>query len=298
MDPPVILVERAPTGPDCSVALVTNPASGNGDDGHQWPARVRVHPLDECADLVETLRGVVERGADVVGMCGGDGSVGCAAGLAADHDRILWAVPGGTLNHFARQLGMPTIESAVAALEGGTVASIDIGDANGKTFVNNASVGIYGDLVRRREAIQRRSGLGKWPALTLAAVRTLRRATPITLTIDGVVEDAYMVFVGNNPYDGAALGKRTSLQTGLLDLRVLRAKGRFPRLGVVWRMLTGRLEESTRTRHAHVPEVRIVLGEGTSLAYDGEAETTSGEVVFRSRPRAVRVLVPAAPPAE
>lgn len=287
------LVETSAIGPDCAVVLVTNPGAGSSDGADDWPEQVEVRTLQEGSDLVEVLGAVVEDGAQVLGMCGGDGSVGCAAGVAADHDRILWAVPGGTLNHFANAVGLSTVEEAVAALEAGTVAFLDIGDANGRTFVNNASLGIYGDLVRRREAIERRLGIGKWPALTIAAARTLRRAKPISLTVNGVRESAYLVFVGNNPYDGAGLGERTSLQTGLLDLRVLRAKGRFPRLGILRAMALGRLDRSRRTLHTHVPEVRIRLDEDTSLAYDGEAEKTRGDIVFRSRRRAVRVVVPA-----
>jgi diacylglycerol kinase family enzyme len=277
---------------DRAVVLVVNPASGSADEEHEWPPRVRVRVLPEGADLAELLVEAARDGAQVLGVSGGDGSVGCAAGAAADHGRVLWAVPGGTLNHFAKAIGLPTVEDALAALEAGTVAEIDLGDAGGRAFVNNGSLGIYGDLVRRRDALRRRLRIGRWPALTLALVRGLRHVRPLSLTVDGRPERAYFVFVGNNPYDGSGLGERSSLQRGLLDLRVLRARGRFPRLGILVAAALGRLDRSRRMLHVHAREVRIGLDEETSLAYDGEAEPIRGELVFRSRPRALRVVVP------
>jgi diacylglycerol kinase family enzyme len=178
------------------VAVVVNRKSGRADKIVLHG--LRVHRVDEGEKLVSVLRGLVDEGVGVIGIAGGDGSVGCAAGVAADAGRVLWALPGGTLNHFARELGHATVEQALASLEDGCLADVDLGDAGGLAFVNNASIGVYGEIVRRRERLRRR--LPKRAALLVAVARTLRRAEPIALEIDGVPASAYLVFVGNGPY--------------------------------------------------------------------------------------------------
>jgi diacylglycerol kinase family enzyme len=236
---------------------------------------------------------LVDEGAGVLGMAGGDGSVGCAAGVAADADRVLWALPGGTLNHFARELGHDTVEEALASLESGWVADVDLGDAGGVAFVNNASIGVYGEIVRRRERLQRT--LPKRVALLVTAARTLRRAEPLALEIDGVPVSAYLVFVGNGPYSGTGLTGRESLQEGVLDVRVLPAEGRFPRLSALGAILLSPRRRSRWLRQTLRDAVAIRLARAAPLAHDGEVLEVSGEITFRTRPGALRVVVP--PPA-
>ena len=130
-------------------------------------------------------------------------------------------VPGGTLNHFARDLGLADPETALDGLTAGAVAAVDVGDADGVSFVNNASLGVYGDLVRRREALEHR--LPKRLALLIAAGAVLRTAAPLEVEIDGLRDRVFLVFVGNNPYSGTGLTGRESLQAGLLDVRILSA---------------------------------------------------------------------------
>ena len=270
------------------VTLVVNPGSGSADgvdlDG------VPVRELGEGEDLDAVLRRLADDGIEVLGVAGGDGSVGCAAQVALDHERVLWVVPGGTLNHFARDLGLSEPREALEGLSARRIAAVNIGDADGVAFVNNASLGVYGELVRRREAIESR--LPKRLALLVAAGSILRTATPIEVEIDGVRDRVYLVFVGNNPYTGTGLTGRETLQSGLLDVRVLSAAGRLPRLTALWSILTARhggsrwLAQSLRSR------VAVRLLEPAVLAHDGEASDAADEVVFSIRPRALRVVVP------
>lgn len=270
------------------VAVVVNQGSGRADrivlDG------LRVHRLEKGEDLVAVLKGLVDEGVGVIGIAGGDGSVGCAAGVAADAGRVLWVIPGGTLNHFARQLGHATVERALASLEGGCLAGVDLGDAGGLAFVNNASIGVYAEIVRRRERLQGR--LPKRAALLVAAARTLRTAEPIALEIDGVPASAYLVFVGNGPYSGTGLTGRESLQDGVLDVRVLSAAGRLPRLTALGEILLSPRRRSRWLRQTLRDAVTVRLAQPALLAHDGEVREVSGEITFRSRPGALRVLVP------
>lgn len=121
--------------------------------------------------------------------------------------------------HFARDIGLTTPGAARESLAAGRIAEIDMGEAGDVGFVNNASIGAYGDLVRRREALERR--MSKRFALLVAAGRTLRTAKVMDLSIDGEHRRAYLVFAGNNSYTGAGLTARESLQEGVLDVRVL-----------------------------------------------------------------------------
>lgn len=110
---------------------------GSGSAGEIDVGGLRVHRLQEGEDLVAVLRGLVGEGVGVLGMAGGDGSVGCAARVASEGGRALGVIPGGTLNHFARELGHETVEDARASLESRWVADVDLGDAGGVAFVNN-----------------------------------------------------------------------------------------------------------------------------------------------------------------
>ena len=279
-------IEVAPgLGP---VTIVINPSSGSADGVDLDDVPVR--ELREGEDLDAVLRGLADDGIAVLGVAGGDGSVGCAAQVALDRDRTLWAVPGGTLNHFARALGFTAPDQAMEGLAAGRVASVDVGEADGVVFVNNASLGVYGELVRRREALEHR--LPKRIALLVAAGSILRRADPLDVEIDGVPDRVYLVFVGNNAYTGAGLTGRESLQAGLLDVRILSAAGRLPRLTALASILTGRHGSSRWLTQSLRSRLDVSLREPAVLAHDGEARDVVGDVRFAIRPRALRVVVP------
>jgi undecaprenyl-diphosphatase len=279
-------------GREPAVAVVVNPGAG-GAGGAELPGSVRQRGLTEGESLRAALCDLADRGVDVLGVCGGDGSQGCAADVAADRDLVMWPIPGGTLNHFPRTIGFDTVEDAVQGLARGRVARVDLGEADGTVFVNNASLGMYGDLVRRRETLERRLRLGKWPALALAVALTVRRARPLELELDGRRERAFLLFVGNNRYEGLGTGGRTSLQRGLLDVIVLRAPGRAPRLTVAVAALTGVLPRTPLIWRRQAARLAVRLGRPACLAHDGEVrDDVSGEIVFRSRPGAVRAIVP------
>jgi undecaprenyl-diphosphatase len=277
------------------VAVVVNPGARRAEEAERLPPSVQRRVLGDGERLESSLRQLVDAGALTIGSFGGDGSAGCAAGIAVERRRTLWTPPGGTLNHFARTLGLETVPAAVTALEAGWVARVDLAEANGWAFVNNASLGLYGELVRRREQVQHRLGLGKWPALAIAMAVTLRGASPLPLEIDGRPEQAYIVFVGNNVYAGLGVGGRASLQAGVLDLMVLRARGRYPRLAIVAATLLGQLGRSRRLHRRQARELRIRVEGPTLIAHDGEVEEVEGEIRFRSLPGVLEVIVP--PPA-
>lgn len=270
------------------VTLVVNPGSGSVDgvnlDG------VPVRELGEGEDLDAVLRDLADDGITVLGVAGGDGSVGCAAQVALERGRTLWVVPGGTLNHFARDLGLADPETALDGLTAGAVAAVNVGDADGVTFVNNASLGVYGELVRRREALEHR--LPKRLALLIAAGAVLRTAAPLEVEIDGLRDRVFLVFVGNNPYSGTGLTGRESLQAGLLDVRILSAAHRLPRLTTLGTILFARHGSSRWLSQSLRSRLDVRLLEPHVLAHDGEVRDVAGEIAFAIRPRALRVVAP------
>src|SRR5439155_5627915 len=275
-------------------AVVVNPSAGSSVGALPEPVAVRELSKDE--ELRDVLAKLVADGVDIIGIAGGDGSVGGAARVALENDRVLWVVPGGTLNHFAKTLGAGDVAAAVGVLESGRVAKVDVGEVSAGdddiTFVNAASLGAYADLVRRRERYEATFKMGRWPALAVALMVTFRRPEPLDVEVDGVRERALLVFVGNNPYHGTVSPRgRESLQTGLLELRVVRWRGDRPRWSIVLALLSRRLESSGVMVRRLVEEVSLKVDGPVALGHDGEVTDVDGELVFRSRPRALKVLV-------
>ncbi|MBM7462724.1 bifunctional phosphatase PAP2/diacylglycerol kinase family protein [Microbacterium dextranolyticum] len=168
------------------ITLVINPASGSGHAGRILPEVRRALPRMR---IVELGAGTGDYGAaideaaadcEVLAVAGGDGTVQRAAAAAKDQGIPLAVFPAGTFNHFAKDLGMFPLRTAIQAVQAGTVAKVDLGEVNGKVFVNTASVGAYTDFVAIRERNEHR--IGKPLAAVVAAVRTLGPAQAVRST--------------------------------------------------------------------------------------------------------------------
>ena len=186
-------------------------------------------------------------GVVAIGAAGGDGTLSAAATIALEHGRVLVAVPSGTFNHLARDLGLDEPDDAVAAVRAGTVVRMDLGvvDADERrTFVNTLSFGGYAQVVDARERLQPR--LGKWLALAVALARELPRMEPIDLELDGRRAPVWLGWIGNGRYapEGFAPSWRERLDDGLLDVRLVLGDRRWARVRLVADVLAGRLQRS------------------------------------------------------
>lgn len=292
----------APALPDGSGLLIlVNPGSGASDEDPSdqlqrlLPAAT-VLRADPDGDVNAQLEAAVERSAPrALGVCGGDGTVVTAVDAALRHDLVLAVFPGGTLNHFARDVGVEDVEATRDAVTAGTAVRVDVGEVlrDGKpatVFVNTASLGGYPDAVRLRERWEPR--LGKWPAAAAAMARVLASAEPIPATVDGRRTSIWMLFVGNGRYapsDQVPLS-RPDLNEGTLDVRYLRADRRFSRTRLLWATATGTLANSQTYAHANTDTVTVRLqGDPVSLATDGEVIGRGREFRFASRPAALRL---------
>jgi diacylglycerol kinase family enzyme/membrane-associated phospholipid phosphatase len=272
------------------LVIAVNPRSGREDydpatDIAELLPRAEVLELSEENGVAELLGEAARSGrAKALGVAGGDGSVAAAAAVALEFDLPLAVIPAGTLNHFARDVGVATPPEAVDAIVNGTAVRVDVAEVNGTPFLNTASIGSYPEMVRRRDRLAGR--MGKWAALTVAAAQVLRHGTPIDAELNGRRVKAWIVFVGNGCYlpRGLSPAWRPRLEDGLLDVQYLRADLRFGRSRAVLATLLGVSEHSRSYAQFQAPELRVRLLSGPQqVAYDGETGETTTEFLFRKR---------------
>ncbi|GGQ40176.1 MULTISPECIES: bifunctional phosphatase PAP2/diacylglycerol kinase family protein [Streptomyces] len=251
----------------------------------------------EGAQLLPALAEAASR-ATVLGVCGGDGTINAAATAALRADVPLAVFPGGTLNHFALDLGLIGPEGTCEALEHGEAVRIGVGrfspgpDGEPGYFLNNFSIGAYPELLRHRLRWGPRIGGG--PAALLAAWKVLRAERPVRLSLAGRRRSVWLLFAGNGTYHGTGPtpGRRDGLGEGLLDLRLVHGGGRpGPRLLAA--AFAGPLSRSPVHAATHLRSLRIgSVPAGTPLAYDGEYAKAPRELVLDALPDALTVYRP------
>lgn len=283
-------------------------ATGDEEEAARIAAAFATHDVEadirltDPADLPEAFRdAAAAAGLDAVVAGGGDGTVSCAAGHLAGTGRPLGILPLGTLNHLARDAGIPNgIEAAAAVIAAGNAEAIDVADVNGRTFVNNSSVGLYPDMVRLREAQQERTGRSKRLAMLSAGLASLRSFRRHRLWISAPGLEAPMrtplLFVGSNRYQVnlLALGRRERLDEGVLCLYAIRARSRAHLLWAGIRGLFGRLDQQRDFVTAYVGEAEIASDRpALTLSVDGETVRMETPLRYRIRPQALMLIVPA-----
>jgi diacylglycerol kinase family enzyme len=254
--------------------------------------------------LEDAAKAALNRRPAMIVAAGGDGTVSAVARAAVGTGVPLGILPLGTLNHFARDLGIPSaLPAAIAVLAAGEWADVDVGEVNGTVFVNNSSIGLYPRLVHLRERMQHRLGRGKWSALLRAMLIVLRRYPLVHVVVQAgeqrIVRRTPLVFIGNNAYamQGLEIGRRDRLTDGQLCLYIPRRAGRLALFGIALRALCGRLDAAAEFDLAAASELRIVTTRRrVRTALDGEVRTLRSPLEYRIRPGALRVVVPGTPP--
>jgi diacylglycerol kinase family enzyme len=267
--------------------LFINPRSGGGKAARAHLAEAArdrgIEPvvLKAGEDLGALIKDAVAGDADVLGMAGGDGSLGVVASAARAHGLPLVCVPAGTRNHFARDLGLAPndLVGALDAFTDGVERRIDLGEVNGRLFLNNVTLGIYGLAVQR--ASYRNAKLRTLAETAREVLGPSRALPPARLVDDAGVEhaDPAVVVVSNNPYAlrrPGASGGRPALDGGRLGVLVLHKPG-DPRRppGRAW--IARSLE--------------VTAAETVAAGVDGEAVRLTPPLHFAIQPRALRVRV-------
>jgi len=232
---------------------------------------------------------------------GGDGTVNAVASALVGTDVPLGVLPIGTLNHFAKDLGIPLgLEAAVRNIFTGHVAKIDVGEVNGKVFLNNSGIGLYPRIVRQRAERQRR-GYAKWVAFILAVVSVLRRYSLLRVRLhpsdaEALARRTPFLFVGNNRYEiaGLEIGTRASLDSGRLWVCMAPRTGRRNLVRMALRALLGRVTDHELNAF-ETEEIWVQTHtRWATVSTDGEVAVMQAPLHYQIRPHALGVVVPTA----
>jgi diacylglycerol kinase family enzyme len=279
--------------------LIMNPRSGGGkverfhlaEGAADLGAEVALLDGPEYQDVAELARHAVDRQADLLGVAGGDGTQALVAAVAAQHGLPFLVLSAGTRNHFALDLGLDRDDPAagLAALRDGVDLCIDLGEINGRTFVNNASFGAYAEIVEHPGYRDDKRGttLDALPALL-----THQQGPRLVVRVDdaSTIEAPTALLVSNNPYgmsDVAGLGRRYHMDQGELGVISVTVDS----AAHAARLLTGTRSKGLRAFTAREIVVDAEADE-IPVGIDGEAVRLRTPVVCRIRPRALRVRVP------
>jgi diacylglycerol kinase family enzyme len=291
-----------PVPPARHGVLIMNLKSGGGK-------AEKFHLEDECRargiepvvlrpgdDLLQLASDAVDRGADVLGMAGGDGSQALVSSVAAERGLPMVVIPAGTRNHFALDIGLDR-DDVVGALDAYGEAyesTIDLADVNGRIFVNNVSLGLYATIVQSPEYrdAKRETTLTALPEMLGPGSEPfdLRFTTPEGEEIEG----AHVIQVSNGPYGttAATMASRPRLDTGELGIFSLVVPDGASAARAISAMTTARPELYPGYRTWSSPEFEVTSGGPIAVGLDGEALEMDPPLVFRSRPGVLRLRLP------
>ena len=291
-------------------AIIFVNASSGWDAKEDAPAKLRqwfeesgidahIEYVAKGVNLAEKAREAVAAGHDVVVAGGGDGTLSATASGLAGTDVLFGVLPVGTLNHFARDLNLPLdLEAAAKVVCGGNTQDVDIAEVNGKTFLNNAIIGLY-PIFRFLRAEKERSGYPRKLALIGAALAVFRRYPFLTLRffVEGkeMVRRTPYVLIANNEHamQGWQLGARRSLCEGKLWIYVMRPQSRFGLLRMLFKLAIGRFDARHHFDIFTAEELYVTArSKHLGVALDGEVHVMDTPLRYRILPRSLRVIVP------
>ncbi len=262
--------------------------------------------LDTSIELIsgseceERCRAIVERKDELLIVGGGDGTISAAASALVGSETLLGILPLGTLNHFARDLKIPTdLDKAAQLIASKKPREVDVAEMNGRIFINNSAIGLYPLMVIDRDLQRRKLGRSKALAMIVASARTLFRFghQRLTLTVNDERAriDTPLLFVGNNDYqlDLPEMGARESLDGGELCVLVMRKKTRSGFIAASIRALFNRSRRDDMVRLEGVERLRVASHLGyLTVSLDGEVIRTQPPLDYRILKRALRVVAP------
>lgn len=263
-------------------AVVYNPRSGSAPSlrelkKHFNEAAIEVERYIDITKELSKLKHLSSQKGSIIAAVGGDGTLSSVAGMLINSDAIFAPLPGGTLNHFTKDLGMPQeLPQAISRLSTLRPRQIDAAQVNGTVFINNSSIGLYPSSLQTREELEAKK-LGKWSAAFIAAVKALVHYRSLTVTIHSETFKTPFIFVGNNDYhlENNVMGERHSLSSKKLSVYAVASASRWSLVKIIAGTLLGRLaitddikiwKTTKLTVHAKKKQLRI--------SRDGELEKT------------------------
>ena len=295
----------------CTAFLLNSQAGGGVDPGWLEANRGGVDSIasggpviliSDATEIEPAVMRALGMGCATIVAGGGDGTLNAVASHLVGTGTRFGILPLGTLNHFAKDLGIPLEPAeALQTIATGRVMAVDVGEVNGHYFLNNSSLGLYPDIVRDRTRQQRRLGRGKWVAFMWAVWGALRRSPflKVRLVVDGkeAQHRTPFVFVGNNAYrmEGFQIGSRAGLTDGVLSVYVADGARRWRLVALGLRALFGRLRQAREFREYLASELRVETPHRRlRVATDGEVRKMDSPFVYRIHAGGLKVIVPAA----
>jgi YegS/Rv2252/BmrU family lipid kinase len=254
--------------------------------------------LVDGGDCEVRCKAIAERGDALLVVGGGDGTISAAASALVGTKTRLGILPLGTLNHFARDLGLPTdLDEAAKLIAGGREKRVDVAEMNQRIFINNSAIGLYPLMVLDRDLQQQRLGRSKRLAMIVASVRALARFNHhrLTLTVNDQKAqiDTPLLFVGNNDYriDIGCAGRRNRIDGGELCVMVMRKKTRSGLIAASVRALFNRSRSDDMVRIDGVERLRVAsYRPHLAVSLDGEVVSSVPPLDYKIHKRALRVV--------
>ena len=292
--------------------ITAGAASHKGADGLRAELASALDALDVVAEIKfcegselklltqAALKRAKEGEIDAIVAGGGDGSIRTVAGVLAGSGVPLGILPLGTLNHFAKDLGIPlNLGEAAETIARGAQRDVDLAEVNGETFINNSSIGIYPYLVLDRERRRAHHKVSKWMAMVPALFRAARHfpRRRLALSAEGWTRPyrTPCLLIGNNEYslEFPTLGRRHDLDKGLLSVYVVKQRRALGFFWMIWRMAFGKVTQERDVESFRLNDL-LVRAKTSRLpvALDGEVDMMHPPLQYRSCPRALRVIVP------
>jgi YegS/Rv2252/BmrU family lipid kinase len=259
-----------------------------------------VHSVSKGTNITELAQCAIDEGCGVVVAGGGDGTLNAVASALAGTDTSFGVLPVGTLNHFARDLNIPLdLDAAADVVLTGRPTRVDVGDVNGRVFLNNAIIGLYPEY-RFIKDRQERRGRHRWLAFLSAAAAIFRRYPflAVRMTVDGCTQlrRTPYILVANNQHamQGYQLGTRHSLSEGKLWIYVMKRQSRWGLIRMVLNLMLGRFsaEQDFEIFEAAEAWVETRRKRRLGVSLDGEIALMDTPLHFRSLPGSLNVIVP------
>jgi diacylglycerol kinase family enzyme len=262
---------------------------------------VHIRRVEKGMDISAAVRQAVDEDCGAVIAAGGDGTLNAVASGLRGSDVPMAIVPIGTLNHLARDLSVPLdVDDAIASLARSRVLRIDLGEVNGRVFLNNSIIGLYPAYSFAREHYHRQ-GRAKWLAI-LSAILTVFRFNPslkVKLVVDGqeIIRRTPYMLIANNEHrmEGYDLGSRARLDRGLLWVYIMRRLSRWGLVRLAFSILFGRFRKHEDFETFSATSVRIeTRRKRLAVALDGDVTRLRTPLHYHSLPGALNVIAPAA----
>jgi len=277
------------------IVLVYNAKAG----GYSSIKELQKEFADSSFDIIDSIKiepgfesfleRYIKRG-EIIAVVGGDGSISAVANLLKDTDAVLMPLPGGTLNHFTKDLGVPqSLPDALAYFTSAKKAKIDTGQVGDKIFINNSSIGLYSDALLDRD--EHKEKYGKWPAMIVSILVAFFRFRTYSVEIGGKKYSTPLIFVGNNKYIlNGLVFQRSKLDEGRLSIYIVIGTSRWNLFWASISLISGKKNVSKKLKSFSTKNVVITADKPIRVSRDGEHERMTSPLKYRVNESSLYVL--------